>query len=80
MRQLAQSLGSGKIEVRHVPEPLFGEREALVQVRASPTAVEPNPYYGPSGLYDDMNPAQLLALFPWGSLEVLRMQLGLTGN
>jgi predicted dehydrogenase/threonine dehydrogenase-like Zn-dependent dehydrogenase len=35
LRQVAQSLGSGTIEVLDVPAPLFGEHEALVAVRAS---------------------------------------------
>lgn len=35
MRQVAQSLGSGRIEVLDVPEPICGEHEALIAVRAS---------------------------------------------
>jgi predicted dehydrogenase/threonine dehydrogenase-like Zn-dependent dehydrogenase len=35
MKQVAQSVGSGEIEVREVPEPLIDDHEALVQVRAS---------------------------------------------
>jgi hypothetical protein len=32
-------------------------------------------YYGPHGFFDGMTPLQLLARFPWGHLQLLKLQL-----
>jgi hypothetical protein len=38
-----------------------------------PTGTEP--YTGPNGYFEDKNPNQLLASFPWSELQLLKMQL-----
>lgn len=38
-----------------------------------PTGTEP--YTGPNGYFEDKNPNQLLASFPWNELQLLKMQL-----
>jgi hypothetical protein len=40
-----------------------------------PTPTGTSPYYGKSGFFDGKLPAVLLATFPWGRLQVLKMQL-----
>jgi hypothetical protein len=40
-----------------------------------PQPGQPNPYGGPSGLYQGMYPNHLLASFPWSHLQVARMHL-----
>jgi hypothetical protein len=40
-----------------------------------PTPTGTDPYIGPGGYFEGEDPKQLLALFPWSHLEVLRMTL-----
>jgi hypothetical protein len=40
-----------------------------------PTPTGTNPYTGASGYFDGKSPAQLLAVFPWGRLQLLKMEL-----
>lgn len=40
-----------------------------------PTPTGTNPYVGASGYFEGRQPAQLLALFPWSQLQLLRMEL-----
>jgi hypothetical protein len=44
-----------------------------------PVKAKRDPYYGPNGLFGGQSPTQLLARFPWGSLEVVRMRLCSSG-
>jgi hypothetical protein len=46
---------------------------ALYAQDPTPTGV--NPYIGKSGFYEGKTPAQLLAMFPWSELQLLKMQL-----
>jgi hypothetical protein len=40
-----------------------------------PTPTGANPYLGASGYFGGLRPSQLLASFPWGRLQVVRMEL-----
>lgn len=40
-----------------------------------PTPTGANPYTGPHGYYEGKSPPQLLALFPWSHLQLLKMEL-----
>jgi hypothetical protein len=40
-----------------------------------PTPTGTNPYTGPGGYFEGKSPAQLLALFPWSHLQLLKMEL-----
>ena len=49
---------------------------SVVQLFAQDPVTAPhNPYTGPGGYFEGLYPNQLLASFPWGRLEVLRMAL-----
>jgi hypothetical protein len=43
-----------------------------------PTPTGSNPYAGSHGYFEDKSPAQLLASFPWGHLQLLKMELHAT--
>jgi hypothetical protein len=40
-----------------------------------PTPTGTNPYYGVHGYYEGKSPQQLLAVFPWSHLQLLKMEL-----
>jgi hypothetical protein len=40
-----------------------------------PVSTGGNPYTGPEGYFEGKYPGQLLALFPWGHLQLLKMEL-----
>jgi hypothetical protein len=40
-----------------------------------PTPTGSNPYTGASGYFEGESPARLLAIFPWGDLQLLKMEL-----
>ncbi|HXB63894.1 MAG TPA: hypothetical protein VNV42_03350 [Solirubrobacteraceae bacterium] len=40
-----------------------------------PTPTGTNPYVGANGYFEGRSPAQLLALFPWSQLQLLKMEL-----
>jgi len=40
-----------------------------------PTPTGTNPYTGKSGYYEGKSPTQLLAVFPWGELQLLKMEI-----
>jgi len=44
-----------------------------------PVQAKRDPYDGPNGLFGGQSPTQLLARFPWDSLEVVRMKLCSSG-
>jgi hypothetical protein len=55
---------------------IVNDRAANVTFQAQdpvPTGTEP--YRGPNGYFEGMTPRQLLAKFPWGHLELLKMEL-----
>jgi hypothetical protein len=57
------------------------DKGANVQFFAQdPTPTGTNPYTGPGGYFEGQSPAQLLASFPWGQLELLKMELHQTSS
>ncbi len=40
-----------------------------------PTPTGSNPYVGNGGYFEGKYPSQILAAFPWGHLQLLRMEL-----
>jgi hypothetical protein len=45
-----------------------------------PTPTGTNPYLGPGGYFEGKPPSQLMALFPWNHLQLLKMKLHRNGS
>jgi hypothetical protein len=66
MARAAQRYGMIVRDQTHVAVGLYAQ---------DPVHFKRNPYHGRHGLFGGQSPTQLLAKFPWQSLEVARMRL-----
>jgi hypothetical protein len=52
-----------------------GKAATVALYAQDPTPTGTNPFTGPAGYFEGQRPQKLLSLFPWGDLELLRMEL-----